>query len=187
MDVSRTRRTCARVRDGWRTLRFFLLYSPRWLFFFPGLALIALGLIGAAAVYSRFTFQGMRFDAHSLLFASLFIIMGYQAVLFAVMAWTFATAEGLMPMSARLRRWYSRIDLERGVLAGVVSMLAGAALLIVAVMQWRAAGYGDLDYGRTMRIVIPGVTLTALGFQTVLSSFFLSLLGMRSLATETPV
>ena len=173
-------------RDGWRTLRFFLLYSPRWLFFFPGLALIVLGAVGYVAVYSHFTLRGMRFDAHSLLFASLAVLMGYQAVLFAVSAWTFATAEGLMPMTRRLRRWYDRINLERGVILGAISMLAGAALLVTAVLQWRQAAFGALDYAQTMRVVIPGVTLTALGFQTVLMSFFLSLLGMRSLATESP-
>ena len=173
-------------RDGWRTLRFFLLYSPRWLFLLPGLALIALGALGYVAVYSHFTFRGMHFDAHSLLFASLAAIMGYQAVLFAVSAWTFATAEGLMPMTPRLRRWYARINLERGVILGVLAMLAGGALLVAAILQWRRASFGALNYAETMRVVIPGVTLTALGFQTVLMSFFLSLLGMRSLATGTP-
>jgi glycosyltransferase involved in cell wall biosynthesis len=173
-------------RDGWRTLRFFLLYSPRWLFLFPGLTLIALGALGYVVVYSRLTFSGMHFDAHSLLFASLAAIMGYQAVLFAVSAWTFATAEGLMPMTPRLRRWYARINLERGVILGVLAMLAGSALLVAAILQWRRVSFGELNYAETMRVVIPGVTLTALGFQTVLMSFFLSLLGMRSLATGTP-
>ena len=173
-------------RDGWRTLRFFLLYSPRWLFFTPGVFLIALGMAGYLLVLSRTTIRGIHFDAHSLLFFSLFVIMGYQAVFFAVAAWTFATAEGLMPMSKALARWFGRIDLEKGLAAGALSMVTGFVLLGHSVLAWRATGYGDLDYSQTMRWVIPGVTLTALGFQTLLSSFFLSVLGMRRPARTLP-
>jgi glycosyltransferase involved in cell wall biosynthesis len=173
-------------RDGWRTLRFFLLYSPRWLFFFPGLSLIALGAIGYIAVFSSLTLGVMHFDAHTLLFASLFIIMGYQAVIFAVSAWTFATAEGLMPRTARLDRLNVHINLERNIVVGALSLLAGAALLANSLLIWKRAGFGNLDYHSTMRWVIPGVTLTAIGFQTILSSFFLGLLGMRSSTSDTP-
>ena len=167
------------VRDGWRTLRFFLLYSPQWLFFTPGLLLMLLGVLGYGIVLSRTVIGTLHFDAHTLLFASLFIIMGYQAVLFAVSAWTFATAEGLMPMTTRLEGWFGLVDLEKGLIAGVLSMLLGVVLLGHAVLMWRATGYGRLDYSHTMRWVIPGVTLMAIGFQTVLSSFFLSVLGMQ--------
>lgn len=166
-------------RDGWRTLRFFLLYSPRWLFFLPGLALMLLGALGYALVLSNTVVGRLHFDAHTLLFASLFIILGYQSALFAVSAWTFATSEGLMPMTARLRGWFDIITLEKGLLAGVVAILAGGALLVASVLQWRAVNYGGLDYSVTMRRVIPGVTLVAIGFQTLLSSFFLSVLGMQ--------
>ena len=171
-------------RDGWRTLRFFLLYSPRWLFFTPGLVLMLLGVVGYGVVLSRTVIGTIHFDAHSLLFASLFIIMGYQAVLFAVSAWTFATAEGLMPMTKSLKGWFGLVDLEKGLIAGVLSMAFGMVLLGHAVLTWRAAGYGELDYSQTMRWVIPGVTLMAVGFQTVLSSFFLSVLGMQRPARD---
>jgi hypothetical protein len=113
-----------------------------------------------------------------LLFASLAIICGYQAILFGVFAQTFAMAEHLIPEDPAMMRWFKLINLERGLLASGVAMLAGMALLIAAVMQWRAVDYGPLDYGHTMRYVIPGATLTALGFQTFLSSFFISILGM---------
>ncbi len=166
-------------RDGWRTLRFFLLYSPRWLFLIPGLLLMLLGAVGYWLVLSRSVIGPMHFDAHTLLFASLFIIMGYQAVLFAVSAWTFATAEGLMPMTTGLKRGFALIDLEKGIIAGVLAMAAGVVLLVHAILTWRAVNFGSLDYSQTMRWVIPGVTLMALGFQTVLSSFFLSVLGMQ--------
>lgn len=166
-------------RDGWRTVRFFLLYSPRWLFFLPGIVLIALGFAAYGAVYSGFAIGRAHFDAHTLLFASLSMILGYQAVLFAVSAWTFATTEGLMPRSARLSRWYARINLERGLATGFLAMCVGTVLLAHALLSWKQVNFGTLDYRATMRWVIPGVTLTALGFQTILASFFLSVLGMR--------
>ena len=166
-------------RDGWRTLRFFLMYSPRWLFLVPGLALIALGFAGYALAMPATRLFGATFDAHTLLFASLAAICGYQAVLFAFMTKTFAIAEGLMPSDRRMDRLYRLVTLERGLVAGAVAMVAGLALLVFAVGSWWSRHFGAFDYARGMRIVIPGVTLTALGFQTVLSSFFLSILGMR--------
>jgi glycosyltransferase involved in cell wall biosynthesis len=166
-------------RDGWRTLRFFLIFSPRWLFLYPGLALVLLGAAGYGVVLSGIQFHGIRFDAHTLLFASLAILLGYQSILFAIFAKTFAVNEGLMPENETMKRFFDVMHLERGLLAGVVSFLAGIALLVAAVVQWWSVRFGDLDYSHTMRWVIPGVTLTALGFQTILSSFFVSILGMK--------
>ncbi|MGH7718639.1 MAG: glycosyltransferase family 2 protein, partial [Gemmatimonadaceae bacterium] len=166
-------------RDGWRTLRFFLLYSPRWLFLVPGAVLITLGLLAYGVAMPGLRVSGVAFDAHTLLFGSLAAICGYQSILFAVFAKTFAISEGLIPLDRRMERFYDVFNLERGVLAGAAAMLAGLVLLAAAINQWRLRGFGDLDYAETMRLVIPGVTLTALGFQTVLSSFFASLLRMR--------
>jgi glycosyltransferase involved in cell wall biosynthesis len=165
-------------RDGWRTLRFFLMYSPRWLFLIPGLLLFLLGLIGYGIAMPGLTVMGVAFDAHTLLFSSLAILCGYQSILFAIFTKTFAIAEGLMPEDGRLSRFYEFVNLERGLVIASVALLVGLALLVVAVNQWRLAGFGNLDYAHTMRFVIPGVTLTALGFQTILSSFFASILGL---------
>jgi hypothetical protein len=160
-------------RDGWRTLRFLLLYSPRWLFLLPGMALMLLGLVGYAAALPGFRVFGAHLDAHTLLFASLWLICGYQAVLFAVMTKSFAIGEGLMPPDRRFEAVFRVATLERGILLGLAAMGAGAVLL-----QWQRVDFGALDYSHTMRLVIPGVTLMTLGFQTVLSSFFISVLGM---------
>ncbi len=166
-------------RDGWRTVRFFLMYSPRWLFLIPGLLLIAVGLVLYALALPGWTLSsGVRLGAHSLLVASLSILLGYQSVLFAIFTKTFAISEGLMPEDARVTRFFEIVNLERGLLLGGIAFLAGVSLLVTAVLAWRSAGYGDLDYAETMRWVIPGVTLAALGFQTLLSSFFVSILGM---------
>ena len=167
------------VRDGWRTLRFFLVFSPRWLFLVPGFVFGVLGLAGYAVALPGLTLGGVTFDAHTLLFSSLAIMMGYQSVLFAICAKSFAVSEGLLPKDPRIDRFFKVIYLERALAIGALAFLAGLILLGVAVLQWRSAHFGRLDYAVTMRWVIPGATLTALGFQTILSSFFVSILGMK--------
>jgi len=166
-------------RDGWRTLRFFMMYSPRWLFLYPGALLIVLGLLGYALALPGVSALGVTFDAHTLLFSSLFMLLGYQSILFAIFTKTFAISEGLMPEDRRMKRFYEIVDLEKGLVVGVGALLLGVGLLLAAVNQWRLQDFGPLDYSHTMRFVIPGVTLTALGFQTILSGFFISILGMR--------
>lgn len=165
-------------RDGWRHLRFFLAFSPRWLFFRPGVVLMALGLVGYAVAMPQLSFFGVVFDVHTLLFASLAIICGYQSVIFAVLTKVFAINEKLLPEDPRLTRLFPRINLEMGLLAGGVAMILGVGLLGIAVDQWRLQNFGVLNYEYTMRWVIPGFTLSTLGFQTILSSFFLSILGL---------
>lgn len=166
-------------RDGWRTLRFFLMYSPRWLFLVPGAFAVLAGVVGYAIALPGLTIGGVTFDAHTLLFASLAILLGYQSILFAVLAKTFAMAERLMPEDPRMVRLFRIVNLERGILASGAMGAVGLSLLAAAVLQWRSTGYGRLDYAYTMRFVIPGSTLAALGFQSFLSSFFLSILGMK--------
>jgi len=166
-------------RDGWRTLRFFLLYSPRWLFLVPGMLLILSGLAGFALAMPGMTIRGMTFDAHTLIFSGLAILCGYQSVLFAILTKTFAISEGLLPEDKSLARFFELVNLEKGLIVASALLLAGIVLLLEAVNQWRLTGFGRLDYAMTMRFVIPGATLTALGFQTILSSFFVSILGMR--------
>jgi glycosyltransferase involved in cell wall biosynthesis len=166
-------------RDGWRTLRFFLMYSPRWLFLAPGVSLILLGVLGYALAMPAVDVSGVTFDAHTLLFASLAILCGYQAILFAVFTKVFAISEGLLPPDPRFERLRSGATLEKGLVGGGIAVLAGLILLVLAINKWRNTGFGELDYASTMRLVVPGVTLTALGFQTVLSSFFIGVLSLR--------
>lgn len=165
-------------RDGWRTLRFFLLLTPRNTFLRPGLLLITLGLLGYALALPGIRVGGVRFDAHTLVFASLAILVGYQASLFAVFAKTTGVAGGLLPRDARLERWLARMTLERTLLLGLTLLCAGGGLLIAGVGQWWAVEFGNLDYARTMRWILPGATLTALGFQTMLAGLFACLLGL---------
>jgi glycosyltransferase involved in cell wall biosynthesis len=166
-------------RDGWRHLRFFLLYSPRWLFLIPGLALVLLGAVGYIVAMPKLTLRGVTFDVHTLLFANLAIVCGYQAIIFAALTKVFAISQRLLPADRRITALFEVLTLERGVLGGVAAMTAGLVLLAAAVNQWRMAGFGPLDYESTMRSVIPGVLLTTVGFQTALFSFFFSILGLR--------
>ena len=155
------------------------MYSPRWLFLIPGGALIALGLLGYAVAMPGLRIGTVKFDAHTLLFASLALMLGYQSILFAGFSKVFAINQGLLPEDPRSERFFRVFTLERGLVAGAVGLVVGIALLVVAVLQWREQGFGDLDYSRTMRWVIPGVTLTAGGLLTVLSSFFISILRLE--------
>ena len=165
-------------RDGWRTIRLFLLYSPRWLFLMPGLLLFLLGVLGYGIALPGLTLNGVTFDAHTLLFASLAILCGYQSIIFAISAKTFAISEGLLPEDPRMSRFFELMYLERGLAISLFALLIGVGLLAAAIVKWQSTGFGHLDYAQTMRLVIPGATLTALAIQTIFSSFFVSILGM---------
>ncbi len=163
-------------RDGWRHLRFLLLYSPRWLFLYPGALLMLLGLL-----IGVWLLPGPRviFDVNTLLFAATAILVGFQAIMFAVFTKVFAISEGLLPDDFRLKRLVSHINLEVGLIVGGTLLLVGIAGSIYAFGIWGTHFFGSLDTSKTMRIVIPSVTALALGFQIILSSFFLSVLGLK--------
>ena len=166
-------------RDGWRHLRFLLLYSPRWLFLYPGIALIALGVtLSAALLPGPIKIGNIVFDVHTLLFAAMAILIGFQSVVFATFTKIFAISEGLLPEDPRLTRMFRYITLEVGLVAGTLLILAGAGAWVLGLEYWRIGQFGPLDPEKTLRIVIPGVVCFTLGFQVVLSSFFLSVLGM---------
>lgn len=167
-------------RDGWRHLRFLLMYSPRWLFLFPGLAAILLGvIIGGLVLPGPFFLDGIRFDIHSLLFASALIVSGYQAVTFAIFTKTYAIEAKLLPPDPAFQAPFKYITLESGLIVGVLLFLVGIVLSASAFIQWGHQAFGLLDPEVTMRLFIPGLTAVILGVQTIFSSFFLSILGLR--------
>jgi glycosyltransferase involved in cell wall biosynthesis len=166
-------------RDGWRHLRFMLLFSPRWLFLYPGLALFAAGvLLSALLLPGPLRVGGVRLDIHTLLVAGFLALLGYQLVLFAVFTKFFAIREGFHPPHPALERVFKHVTLEVGLAAGALMALAGAVALVAAVVSWQSAGFGNLDPSLTMREVIPAVVLLALGTQTVFASFFISILSI---------
>jgi glycosyltransferase involved in cell wall biosynthesis len=166
-------------RDGWRTFRYFLMCSPRWLFLVPSGVFIAFGLLGYIVAMPGLRIGHSTFDAHTLLFASLAILCGYQWILFAIFAQTFAITEGFLPPDRQLERFFEVVNLEKGLVVAALAVLVGGGLLLAAIRQWWLTDFGNLDYAYTMRFVVPGATLIALGFQTAFSSFFVSILGMR--------
>jgi glycosyltransferase involved in cell wall biosynthesis len=173
-------------RDGWRHLRFLLLFSPRWLFLYPGIAAVLLGVGTTIALLpGPVSLFGTSFDVHTLVYASALTVIGYQAILFSVFARVYAMTAGFLPTRSWIEDLVDRWNLEAGLVAGAVLVLAGLAMSIVALVTWGDTGFSTLDYRDTLRIVIPASTMLMLGVQTILASFFLSILGIERTPTKT--
>jgi hypothetical protein len=167
-------------RDGWRHLRFLLVYSPRWLFLYPGALLMLVGsLVGIWLLRGPRTFGTVTLGVHTLLYASLAVIIGFQSVVIAVFTTVFAISERLLPEDPRLNKAFEYITLEVGLIVGAVLLLGGLGGSVYALGSWGKGSFGPLDPTRTLRLVIPAVTAITLGIQVVLSSFFLSVLGLK--------
>jgi hypothetical protein len=166
-------------RDGWRHLRFLLIFCPRWLFLYPGAVLFALGALGMAALLpGPVRLGGITLDVHSLLYASGAVVMGFQAVQFWVFARLYGGVTGLLPEPQRLSRALSRFGLEAGLVAAALLLLFGLGLGFFAVGQWGTQDFGALAGGKVMRLAIASVTAMLLGLQLAFGAFFLALLGM---------
>ena len=165
-------------RDGWRTLRLFLLCSPRWVFLAPGAALVVAGIGGSALALAGVNWGRATFDVHTLLVSCLLFLIGMQTLSLAVFARTFAVVEGLQPAGRALTRFYQLFNLEKALIAAALTGAAGFVLVARVWLEWRASGYGPLNYPHTLRFVIPGVTLMALSAQTIFGSFMVSMLGL---------
>ncbi len=165
-------------RDGWRHLRFLLMYSPRWLFLYPGAVLIMAGLAAGLWLLPGPRHVGkITLNIHTLLYAGAAVLVGFQAVLFAVLTKVFAITSGLLPQDPRMEKMFKLVNLERGLLTGAAIMLGGFGLAIYSVMRWKGAHFGDLDPEQLMRVVSSALVMIVLGAQITLFSFFLSILG----------
>jgi hypothetical protein len=175
-----------RWRDGWRHLRFLLLFSPRWLFMIPGTALLALGLvIGLAITPGARTLGPITFDLNTLAVASAMVVIGFQAMIFALFTQIYASAYGFLPKPARVGKLLAKCTLERGLLAGGVLASVGVAGLVAAFLQWHAARFGHLNYEVALRVVVPSVTALIVSCQMILGTFFISILSIHR--TQRPV
>jgi glycosyltransferase involved in cell wall biosynthesis len=174
-------------RDGWRHLRFMLIYSPRWLFLVPGLALFFVGAIVAATLALTTLRMGqVEFDVGTLAVACMGAIIGLQLVAFAFFTKTFAIGEGLLPEDPKFSRLFKFFSLEKGIVAGLIILLGGAALLLHGFAVWKQASYGPLSYSANMRRLVPASTLLVIGIQVIFSSFFMSVLGLRTASRHPP-
>jgi glycosyltransferase involved in cell wall biosynthesis len=166
-------------RDGWRHLRFLLLFCPTWLFLVPGLTLLLAGaVIGTRLCWGPIIIGTIGFDTNTLLVCSMGVVVGLQVTLFGVFTRTFAIAEGLLPQTPFWERLSKRFTLEKGLILGLLILLNGLVYLIKAVLSWKTAKYGAISYPESLRYVIPAVTLTTVGIQIIFSSFFLSILDL---------
>jgi len=169
-----------RWRDGWRHLRFMMTLSPRFTLGLPGLVLGLVGLFGIAVLFGGpVRIGGAAFDVHSLLVASLLVVVGYQAVTTAVAARLFAVEEELGPPAPWASRAFEVFTLERGILAGLALTLLGLVPIGSLAWRWAQDGFPELEPTITLRPMIVGVTLVALGIQTLLMSFVYSMLGIK--------
>lgn len=166
-------------RDGWRHLRFMLLYSPAWLFLIPGGAMVLAGAaVSAILLTGGLCIGRVGFDTSTLLVAAMTLILGYQVIIFGLASKTFAVSEGLRPPDPRLDRLYRIVNLEMGIFAGLALVCGGLSALVAALLYWQRHGFGGIDYSVSQRMIIPGVTAIVVGLQTVFSSFLLSVFGL---------
>jgi hypothetical protein len=174
-------------RDGWRHLRFLLLFSPRWLFFLPGIAIGVAGLvIGAAVAAGPLTIGSVTFDVDTLVAASAMVVIGFQAVLFWLFTQVYAGAEGFLPEEPRVQRLLGKLSLERGLIIGAAIGLAGLVGLVFSLTYWQAHKFGQLNYEHALRLMVPSVTALVVSCQLVLGTFFLSILGIKQ-TRHTPI
>ena len=167
-------------RDGWRHLRFMLLFSPLYLFMIPGLALLGLGLLVMILLAAGGReFAGFGLDIHTMLMAGLACVLGYQLIIFAVFTKVFAITEGLHPPAPQMGRVFHYVRLETGLIAGTLLVCCALAMIGWATWGWASEGFGSLDPRITMRQLIPAAVLLMIGSQTVFASFFLSILGLK--------
>ncbi|MEO6815593.1 MAG: glycosyltransferase family 2 protein [Edaphobacter sp.] len=167
-------------RDGWRHLRFLLLYSPRWLFFYPGIITFAIGLVislfllGGPQTIGRWTF-----DVDTLTYALGLVLIGAHISVFAVSAKVFGTQQGFLPPNPKFERVFKVVNLEAGLIVGCGLLLTGAVILGCALHLWHASGFGDVSPQLMLRFSLPSATCFMLGIEAIFGSFFLSLLGMN--------
>ncbi|MGE0704129.1 MAG: hypothetical protein AB7F99_12790 [Vicinamibacterales bacterium] len=157
---------------------FYLIFSPRWLFWYNGWLLMLLGALGYAVAMPGTTVAGIEFDVHTLVVASMALQLGAQSAMFAVLTTTYGIKHRFRPSSPRIELFFRIFTLERGAIAGLGGILLGLAVLVFATLSWWQTGFGPLDYAVTMRVVVPGATLVVLGASVILNSFLCSMLGL---------
>jgi glycosyltransferase involved in cell wall biosynthesis len=166
-------------RDGWRHLRFMLLFSRRWLLLYPGIFLFLLGaVIFVRLMFAPITLGGIQFDLNTLDISGFVVLFGYQMILLACFVRIFAYTRGFLPPNHFLSNAFGFFTLEKGLLAGLAAMLGGVALIGITHTDWASISFGNLDPLASTRPVIAGRTLISIGLQTFLFSLVFSYLGL---------
>lgn len=175
-------------RDGWRHLRFLLIFSPRWLFWVPGVTLLTLGVVASLVLlFGPIEIGSVGFDVSTMIYAMAAAVVGYQSVLFAILTKVYALHEGFIPAGSRFRSAIDKLSLERGLLTGLGLFLLGLVAAIVQVVRWGGGeGFGALDARAAVRVAVPAVLGLMLGFQTLMSSMFIGILGIPTRFGSNP-
>ena len=167
-------------RDGWRHLRFLLLYSPRWLFLYPGIAATLIGfLISLWLLPSQRNIGRLYFDVDTLTYAIGLMLIGVHVCVFAVSAKVFGTRQGFLPPNPQFEKLFRYVKLETGLLVGFVLLLVGFSTMLYSFEMWHRAQFGPLSATYMLRLTLPAAASLMLGFEVIFASFFLSLLGME--------
>jgi glycosyltransferase involved in cell wall biosynthesis len=166
--------------DGWRHLRFLMLYAPNWLFLYPGILLALVGLIlSTVLLINPIEFEKFTLDVHTLLYASSFLLVGFQFIIFYGLTKVFAVENELLPKTKRYRKLFKFIKLENGLVLGFIILCIGLFLSYKGLSNWQAINFGELDASITLRLIIPAITALQVGVQTILFSLFFSVLGLK--------
>ncbi len=166
--------------DGWRHLRFLMLYAPNWLFLYPGILLVLVGFtLSIGLIINPIEFENFTLDVHTLLYTSTFLLVGFQFLIFYGLTKIFAVENELLPKSSRYNKLFKFINLEKGLIIGFVLLLLGLFLSYKGLATWEATDFGSLNTSTTLRLIIPAITAIQLGIQTILFSLFFSVLGLK--------
>lgn len=166
--------------DGWRHLRFLLLYSPAWLFLYPGILLFLFGLVLTGFLLLQpLQVLGIELDIHTLAYSATSVFIGFQLMFFFAFSRIFASMNGLLPPNKFYNYYKNKFSLEKGLILGGLFILIGIALVITAWLSWQSVGYGDLKPRETLRIVIPSIFFLIGGIQIAQSSFLISILELK--------
>ncbi|MEN9732409.1 MAG: hypothetical protein RLZ45_404 [Verrucomicrobiota bacterium] len=184
-DGRKSRRPHLRTfRDGWRTLRFFLLFSPRWVFRFPATALLAAGTLGYLLAMSGISIAGARLSVQTLLASSIAIYLGVQSTFLGIFVRTYAQREGLLPVHHGMTKLAGWLQLERFIVLGLLSMMTGLGLMGLQTYRWYQTGFGQLDLNQTGRIFVPGACLFLVGISVILNGFCVSVFSLNTKKTN---
>ena len=166
--------------DGWRHLRFLMLYAPNWLFLYPGILLVIVGLVMSIILtINPIVFESFTLDVHTLLYTSVFLLVGFQFIIFYGLTKIFAVENELLPKSNRYNKLFKFINLEKGLICGFILLIIGVFLSFKGLASWQGTRFGQLETRTTLRIIIPAITTLQLGIQTILFSLFFSVLGLK--------
>jgi len=169
-------------RDGWRHLRFLLMYSPRWLFLYPGIFMILIGIIITGLLLpAPLVIKGVTFDIHTLLLANVLIILGTQIVAFALLAKQYAIKHQLLPKHTNFISLFDKISLETYLITGLCSVTIGLSGIVYSVIIWGSYNFGDLSTENMMRLLVPSITFLAVGLQIIFASFFKSIIDLKTI------